>query len=426
MCNIPSGTVSGISKCIGHLEKQAAQQHEIAKYLKNIVNNRCKVENEIEDIPLELLRHVDIIGAIRGRVCSDVRRMGLEETAKKYKISAQLINTWSLRKEVSQQLLRKGVSNQEVVLNQELLNQELINQEPLTQETLTQEPLKVSANHEVNEELLPEKRGTYNIYNEEYVTHRECPNVGEVSLNINEQLQSIRKCPKIFNNLNKYENRRLTYDYFKLGDKGSSRKWGLYMTSFRRQAGIKGDAEERNKWLKKKGIRIKEKQKDLMDIGTEKIQKKVSCRLKVNMNGIELEELLQLGLERGIAVAASLYYIDLLDLEFLIKNLCREKWKEMKNNGWYLVPRPYIPTDKWDPQKKLQVVNLFRSQGAVYTSKKFHVACLKITSWDDLYTKYGLPGLLMKTKNYKRHNGDNLHHGGPVGRPPKSTLSILP
>ena len=355
MCSFSDKVISGIEKCI-------SQQHEIGNYFQNLLNRRSHYPpeepikqkpqklDEIEGIPVQLLTNPGIQEAIKDIVCKDADTLGHNLTAKKYYISLSIIKKWNKGRKYETKVENGKRSAPEEIINDEINH---------------------SQSEENTEDLKIEQMGA-----EKYTN-------------------TIKKAPNIYQNLNKREIRRLTYDLIKLGEIPSSRKWGFHLGAIRKQFHKTFGMTKQHKveWMQKKRQKIKEQKEQLRKIGEKKIENKVRTRLQLNPSGISFTELLNFGLERGIAIAAILHNIDIFELEFLIKRNAKDKYNEMKGNSWFLGPPLSAALPRLPGELKLEIINCCNTEGSIYASKKYHVSMGRISSFSKSYLKYGLEGI---------------------------------
>ena len=89
---------------------------------------------------------------------------------------------------------------------------------------------------------------------------------------------------------------------------------------------------------------------------------------------ITLKKIYFEGLDRGIAIPAAKYSMDLFELEYLIRNRCQTEWSKMKQNDWYLIPASQRlkehPNELYNSRKeKLNIIAIAKKEGRIYASK---------------------------------------------------------
>ena len=171
------------------------------------------------------------------------------------------------------------------------------------------------------------------------------------------------------------------------------RKWGICgLTIYKMFRNLSVDAKKQLKM----SIENEIKKMDLK--GVTQIRSEVKIALQKEKPSISLEKIYEFGLNKGIAVAAIKYSIDLFKLEYLIWKQCPTLWAQMKTNNWFL-----IPVRNWS-QSKLGIIKMAESEGVLYTSKKCRINLETIYRYIETLNDYGINGLL-KRKRW-RYNED--------------------
>ena len=218
-----------------------------------------------------------------------------------------------------------------------------------------------------------------------------------------------RKKPEIiFKTLSREEKERILLDNFEFGNKNCERKWGVNRTMINRFFNTKElftNEQKKETWMSiKKNIILDKMSTMQIEIVVENV---IGCILRC-MQNIDnkyfnthnrdqlLLDLCNLSFDRGIAIAASRYSINLFELEFLLQHLYPSEWLKMKNNNWYCVGNNGLRND----MSKLDIVELSKAQGIVYASKKSGKGVRTICVYRRIFEDQGAEGLMKD--NYER------------------------
>ena len=209
---------------------------------------------------------------------------------------------------------------------------------------------------------------------------------GELNIIQKKQLSkssSTKRLPRYNLSLLKiHEQDLLMHQYYILSRSIFERKWGICgLTIYKMFRNLSVDAKKQLKM----SIENEIKKMDLK--GVTQIRSEVKIALQKEKPSISLEKIYEFGLNKGIAVAAIKYSIDLFKLEYLIWKQCPTLWAQMKTNNWFL-----IPVRNWS-QSKLGIIKMAESEGVLYTSKKCRINLETIYRYIERYNEYGKYGL---------------------------------
>ena len=343
--------IQKLTKCVNHLISQSSIQMKHANYLNKLLNNYIpETLPEMPIIPEKLLQLTNIKTAVKRIICEEVSQEGIEAIGNRYSISCELIRKW------------QGV-NEEV--------------KSLPKFMKTEEPKEPnSIIHSMNQKRsVPEKCKT--AENTEDM----------LDTDVAEKPYYLRKPIQIFLHLNNAEKHRIFYDYIKIGRYASCRKWGLHMTSCRRNFGPEEtDEESKQNWLDMNKSIVQKRKYIVSKIGEKKLVEKIENIVKERDPTVEnLQEVVNQGLDKGIALVATKYGIDLFEFEYLIKNVNSVGYFNMKKNNWFLGPYPAKRFST--PGLKTEIVKCYLAEGAIYASKKFHIALSNVTTTYNQYLR---------------------------------------
>ena len=88
----------------------------------------------------------------------------------------------------------------------------------------------------------------------------------------------------------------------------------------------------------------------------------IAIRRYARADQFGLVDFCELGYDRGIAIIASRFHMDLFEYEYLLKELCGYKWKRMDENRWYCSPIAELT--------KMEILKLSQEEGVDYAAKK--------------------------------------------------------
>ena len=212
----------------------------------------------------------------------------------------------------------------------------------------------------------------------------------------NNETNSVRKTRKkheaVFSTFCGEEKNRVLYDKLAIGIRRCERKWGIghgLLNNYLKTMQMFRNTEQKDAWIEAQ----KEKQEQRMKIinTTLAIQKLEQTMIKWGSDGISWLELSNLSYDRGIAVAAARYSINLFELEFLLQHLSQAQWKDMEKNYWYCLP--LRNSKNRNEMSRLEIVKLSQEEGIQYASKKSGMDEGTIHRYRRFYDKYGADGL---------------------------------
>ena len=222
------------------------------------------------------------------------------------------------------------------------------------------------------------------------------------------------KIEQVFSTLTKDEKARIIYDKVILGSSKFERKWGIphkLLKNYKKSMNeILQTEEQKAMWMEGQRSKLEEKlsnmnidiitsgieeilnmynnnnnninrEKDIyicnnQDPNIQNIQNILNIRNIRNISpqpSTTIGELCEVAFDRGLAVAGTRYRINIFELEFLLQNMCPEKWDEMVLNKWYSVNEREVGLNKIDTETKMEIARLSGIEGMVYISKKFGV-----------------------------------------------------
>ena len=166
------------------------------------------------------------------------------------------------------------------------------------------------------------------------------------------------------------EKERIFYDKVTLGSSKLERKWGInhkilnYYGEREMQHILISESAEME-WLEEEKSRIDSKMREMVP---KDIINRVEEHLNYSSSGypriknkITITELCNLAFERGIALAGARYQINLFELEFLLQNLCKDKYLEMEKNKWFCINIENIVKSRLlGKEEKLEIARLMR------------------------------------------------------------------
>ena len=231
--------------------------------------------------------------------------------------------------------------------------------------------------YEMQSEVINEERGDYFDPNSPYMgIKRQGPEVMNCKYeereeeescnnnNLRKRLIAPKKAEPIFVTFTIEEKERIVYDWLELGISKCERKWGVnhgILGNFVRDQQLFRSAREKAIFMDIQRERIDcllhRQNKNIVYGHAEIAVKRYS---KTHPFG--LVDLCDLAYDRGIAVIASRFHLNLFEFEFLIKDLSASQWKRMEDNRWNCIP----PADLSD----LEIVKLSQLEGVDYASKK--------------------------------------------------------
>ena len=199
-----------------------------------------------------------------------------------------------------------------------------------------------------------------------------------------------------YTTLQTFEKERILFDYFQSEMELCKRKWGFYnglIHGLIKTFNLSSNKEKNPEWMKRQRLSISRRFLKLKKLGIQAVKKSATHTIKQSTTEekLNIKAICKLGLEKGIAITAVKYSLNLFQLEFLIKNIIPEKWKEMEENDWYLTPmRGFLQNDSPFAAKfKLDIVECARSEGILFASKKYHLAIRTICSYIHKYKESG-------------------------------------
>ena len=184
----------------------------------------------------------------------------------------------------------------------------------------------------------------------------------------NKHFDSQNKNPFVLSNINNEEKELILHERTKLGIRQCTRKWGMdhSMIKIIKPPHIFENTIARRTWVHKQ----KETIKNNLNSIKEHIQEIISKTYSNNYPpAINLEELCELSLDRGLAIMGFRYKLNLFELEVILSELFPTQWTQMKENKWFCV-KPHSHTNKDLIMSKMDVVHLSNLEGVRYASKK--------------------------------------------------------
>ena len=193
----------------------------------------------------------------------------------------------------------------------------------------------------------------------------------------------------VFSTFNKSEKERILHDFLILGKFYAARKWGVdrrVLDLYIKNTDLFETEREKMIWLQMQGEYIRGK---MGTIESNEVREEIENILSSHKDQISIAELCSLSFDRGIAIAAARYSINLFKLEHFLKEICPSPYAEMEKNQWYLIPASNFTL----PRSKLEIVKLARAEGFLYTSKKCRLGTATIRRYLRHYEKNGPQGL---------------------------------
>ena len=160
------------------------------------------------------------------------------------------------------------------------------------------------------------------------------------------------------------EKERIIFDWLDLGLTVCERKWGInhwILGNFNKEQQLFKTTREKAIFMDIQRDRINNRlemqNKDLVYKNAELAVKQYSTEQPFG-----LVDLCEFAYDRGIAVIAARFHLNLFEFEFLLKDLCSPQWVRMEENKWRCIP----PAELTD----LEIVKLSKQEGVDYTAKK--------------------------------------------------------
>ena len=173
------------------------------------------------------------------------------------------------------------------------------------------------------------------------------------------------KNKNIISKLSTEEKDLILYDRMQMGIRKTERKFGIYYHYLREFENKYKSSIEREAWMSIQKAKIEDKMRMLEDGGdvVDRVKGVLGKNIYNNIY-ITLDELCTLSFDRGIAVVAVNYGINLLELQFLLLYLCPGEWAHMETMNWYSL----FPNHK--TIRKIEIARLSESEGNLYAAKK--------------------------------------------------------
>ena len=213
-----------------------------------------------------------------------------------------------------------------------------------------------------------------------------------------------KKHLKAFSKLGKAEQKRIHLDSIEYGNTQVERKWGINRSCMREitKKEIYYTTEaERIEWMRLQKEVFNRKMENMninavienIENSLLKIKNSFYQKSNTPLPPLTLEELSDLAFERGIAIAAVRYNIDIFELEYLLMTLHQAQWNRMEENKWYFVPPMFTNSEEGTNMSKLEIIKLAQKEGADYASKMSGVSEYCVYHYKLIYEEYGEEGL---------------------------------
>ena len=204
----------------------------------------------------------------------------------------------------------------------------------------------------------------------------------------------------IFSALSDSEKNLILYDKMISGQKSNERKYGIHgsrLLEYNKTKQLFKNIEEKEKWIENQKYEISKIMEELVQNKTQIVTNIENNLLNEYDKNIKMEEIAEFSFDRGLAVAAARYNINLYELEYILKEEYSTKWIEMETQKWFCVFRN--SDDYLSPQIKSQMLKLVKEEGAFYAAKKFGVSIDKLREYGEelIFTGFDIAGGLQDT-----------------------------
>ena len=197
-------------------------------------------------------------------------------------------------------------------------------------------------------------------------------NIGAEIINITEEHTKIinkeekRKCKSnhAFSKFALEEKELILHDKYELGTRQCERKWGIDHTMFKsmKPPQLFENPLERKTWVHSQKERIKRSLGSIKENIIHILQ--TSPNTNYNNYSIDLHGLCDLCFDRGLAIIAASYNINLFELEVLLTFQFPTQWKQMTDKKWYCVQ----PTPKNNSNYSISPMHLVNLSVTGYVS----------------------------------------------------------
>ena len=337
------------------------------------------------DLPHHIFYLPNIQFEIKKIIGMEALTHGIKYALDKYTVNRQMIKNWCLQ---------TALVNSEIIQFLDLQSQTTHTPKPISSHLENAKYYNLDEKEEG--EFKPRSNKSLNSSNisQDRCANTELPIENPISVNSLIKQKNIG----VFSTLRREEKERILYDYIKFGHSMGSRKWGIESNVIRRFEQRKDIGCERGItiWKQEEELIIHNTMNNLSKLGVECIKERIINDLKLN-NGesVNIYDICMDGLDKGIGVAAARYQINIFHLEFIIKSLCPFEYGKMEANNWYSITDPAL-SDKHKlltPQYKMEIINLARSEGINYASKRYHVSATTVKKYKKNYKRGGVQGL---------------------------------
>ena len=223
------------------------------------------------------------------------------------------------------------------------------------------------------------------------------------------------------------EIQRIVYDFQTFNVAMSIRKWGIYRRTFLlwaqaihitpRSTRNPQDVDESTLlWEERVLLNINTREEKLLELGVGNVEHSVRNSLLLRgERGLDIQGLCKLGLEKGIAVVAAKYGVNLFHFEFLLMHIFTQEYDQMEKNNWFIGDVGYLEDtrelSKWQrtesgdsalelsPDKQMQIIRCMNDHGALFAHKKYHISFNRIYSINSMYKKFGMSVLSLTPKH---------------------------
>ena len=335
-------SIQQLDKCMTTLLDQTLI---LRKIIDNLIKKstsliNIKYSDKSNDIPERLLHHRVIKEKTRNLICKEAINTDLDSTAEKYGISSDLIEKWLL-------------NNNNCDNNKNNNNNKSSHHNNKHSHHHDQELFKNTNLKRISPELIP---------TEVIERNKE-----------SRKKHAIKKLSNLkgtITNLSVEEKGRIVYDYLHLGCDRCTRKWGTHHSTIMKIINsniLFNRNDDRDHWIKTQRSNIFE---HINNLNGEKVRNNIqNCIVQNKTPGddITIEKLSNYSFDRGLAVTASKYQINIFDLEYFLKTKHKQEFEEMERNDWYMRGE----YGEHEPQPtKLEMLKLVREDGYGYASKR--------------------------------------------------------
>ena len=204
-----------------------------------------------------------------------------------------------------------------------------------------------------------------------------------------------RKHQVVFKNFSIHEKERILYDKIILGIRVCERKWGIDISNvmhYKTHKECYKTEEEKLLWMKRVQETI-ETQMRMLDIEyvISNIQRTLIQNTKSGEEPFTFNDLSNFSFDKGLAKAASMFKINLFELEYLLINMYTTEWAAMEKECWF---SPIIDpiNNKRVKIGKEEAVRMAKKYGNIYASKKSGINVIALHQYrkaEDMEAKWG-------------------------------------